>query len=188
MRQLKYLMVMSGLLLNVAVATAADESWTAIMCNPAPNCMGDCRPTAMVRSQSAAIPLGCRQMGIFPSYDFARRNADSFNGKPPAAGSVESFDRYFSEGERYRKLGDGLSSRQMYQKAASQAAVMDEALLVGEALLAVGDVQGGIDALTRARDLSSRKIQYSMVGDAFKKADRLDQAQICYDRARNATQ
>lgn len=175
-------------LLNFSSLAVAEESWRVLMCNPAPMCIGDCRPMAMVRRQSVGIPSGCSQMGTYPSYDFARRNADSFNGKPPSFGSLDNFDYYFAEGERYRALDDRLNAQRLYQSAASKASGMDEVLLVGEAMVAVGDVQGGISTLVRARDLSSRKVQLTMVGDAFKKAERMDQAQICYDRARNASQ
>lgn len=174
--------------LSFSLTAIAEESWAVIMCNPSPMCIGDCRPLALIRPQFAAIPAGCGLMGTYPSYDFARRNADSVNGKAPAVGGLDNFDYYFIEGERYRVLGDRLSAQKLYQNAASKASVMDEALLVGEALIAAGDTQGGISALMRARDLSGRKAQYMMVGDAFKKAERMDQAQICYDRARSATQ
>lgn len=184
-----YKLFMLGLAcLSFSRIATAEESWTVIMCNPSPMCIGDCRPMALIRPQSAAIPAGCNRMGSYPSYDFARRNADSFNGKAPTAGGTDSFDYYFAEGERYRVLGDKLNAQKYYQNAAARASVMDEVLLVGEALIAMGDMQGGISALTRARDLSGRKVQYLMVGDAFKKIERMDQAQICYDRARNATQ
>lgn len=188
MPQLCKLVIMGLAFLSVSLTAAAEESWAVIMCNPSPTCIGDCRPLALIRPQSAATPTGCSLMGTYPSYDFARRNADSFNGKAPAVGGLDSFEYYFAEGERYRVLGDKLNAQKFYQNAAARASVMDEVLLVGEALVAIGDAQGGVSALTRARDLSSRKAQYMMVGDAFKKAERMDQAQICYDRARNATQ
>ena len=186
-RILKVLLLTVGLL-NFSLPAVAVESWAVIMCNPAPMCIGDCRPIALVRPLLAAAPIGCSQMGTYPSYDFARRNADSFNGRPPAIGGLDNFDYYFTEGERYRALGDKLNAQKFYQNAASKASTMDEMLLVGEAMVAFGDVQAGISTLVRARDLSSRKVQLTMVGDAFKKAGRMDQAQICFDRARNASQ
>lgn len=175
-------------LLNFSLPAVAEESWGVILCNPAPMCVGDCRPMALVRPHSAAVPAGCNPIGSFPSYDFARRNADSFNGKPPAVGGLDNFDYFYAEAERFRAIGDRLNAQKWYQNAAAKASVMDEVLLVGEAMIANGDVQDGVSALVRARDLSSRKAQLTMVGDAFKKADRMDQAQICYDRARNASQ
>lgn len=188
MSQFRKLFIIGLALLGVSVTAAAEEAWTMMMCNPSPMCMGDCRPLALVRPQSVAIPAGCSRMGSYPSYDFARRNADSFNGKAPSAGGTDSFDHYFAEAERYRAQGDMLNAQKFYQNAEARASIMDEVLLVGEALIAIGNMQGGIAALTRARDLSSRKVQLLMVGDAFKKIERMDQAQICYDRARNATQ
>ena len=184
-----YKLIILGLaFLSFSLTAAAEESWAVIMCNPSPLCIGDCRPLALIRPQSATIPAGCSLMGTYPTYDFARRNADSFNGRAPTIGGLDNFDYYFTEGERYRLLGDKLNAQKLYQNAAAKASGMDEVLLVGEALIAIGDMQGGISALTRARDLSGRKVQYLMVGDAFKKIERMDQAQICYDRARNANQ
>lgn len=174
--------------LGFSMAATAGETWTVVMCNPAPMCTGDCRPLAIVRPQSAGVPAGCNQMGSYPSFDFARRNADSFNGKAPGMGGMEGFEYHFAEAERYRAAGDTINSRKFYTNAAARASAVEEVLLVGEALIASGDMFGGIEQLKRARDLSSRKVQYQMVGDAFKKIDRLDQAQICYDKARNATQ
>lgn len=188
LRFFKKILLSAAILLNFSLPAAADESWLVIMCNPSPMCIGDCRPLAMVRPQSAAVPSGCSQMGTYPAYDFARRNADSFNGKPPAMGGLDDFDYYFNEGERSRAMNDRLGAQRLYLTALSKASAMDEVLIAGEALIAVGATQEGISALMRARDLSSRKVQYTMVGDAFKKAERMDQAQICYDRARNANQ
>lgn len=167
--------------------TVHAEDWSVLMCNPAPTCTGECRPQAIVRPQSATAPTGCGVMGRYQSYDFARRSADSFNGKPPSLGGLNSFEFSFNEAERLRALGDWHNAQQQYRDALSKASGMDEVLTVAEALVAGGDVQAGIAALTRARDLSSSKAQYTMVGDAFTKAGRPDQARICYERARDSS-
>lgn len=186
MYKLRSLLLGVGLL-GASLAAQAEESWSVLMCNPAPTCTGECRPLALVRPQSAAITSGCSPMGKYQSYDFARRSADSFNGKPPSLGGLDSFGYSYSEAERLRALNDWYGAQQQYRDALSKASGMDEVLLVAEALVAGGEVQAGITALTRARDLSSMKAQLTMVGDAFTKAGRPDQARICYERARDST-
>ena len=185
--RIAYSMLLAAGLLATSLASRAEEGWKVLMCNPAPTCTGECRPLALVRPQSATFTQGCNGMGSYQSYEFARRNADSFNGKPPSLGGHDSFGYSYSEAERLRVMGDWYAAQQQYRDAMAKATGMDEVLLVAEGLIAGGDVQAGITALTRARDLSSMKSQYTMVGDAFGRAGRPDQARICYERARDST-
>jgi tetratricopeptide (TPR) repeat protein len=169
----------------------ANDFWTVLMCQPAPTCIGDCRPQAMVFKQAAASQpalKGCIQTATYPSYDFARRSADTMNGRPPQPPSLSSFDFYFSEGEKFRARNDRINALNMYQNAASRAGSMEEWYYLAESYAAMNDTAKTWDALARAKDLSSRKLQYQLVGDAFAKAGRHDQAQQLYDKMRNATQ
>lgn len=184
MSMFRFSLLVTGLL---QFGTAhADGAWAVWMCNPEVTCIGDCRPLAIVPPKSATLLPGCGSIGNYQSYDFARRNADSFNGKPPAMGGMDSFDYYFNEGELARALNNSFNAQKLYRDAMSRASSMDELLVVGEALIEVGDIQNGIGALVRAKELSNRKVQFMMLGDAFKKAERMDQARICYDKARDS--
>ena len=167
----------------------ASENWEVILCNPAPTCVGDCRPWAVARPQAAGpAPAGCMPSGSYPSYEFAKRSADMLSGKAPGGAGFSEFDRFYSDGDRYRKSKDLFNGGQAYQNAASRAGSLEEYLYVAEALMAVNDLQGAWNALLRARDLATRKAQFTLVGDAFARSGRSDQAQISYDRARMATQ
>ena len=167
----------------------AAENWQVVNCNPDVRCTSECRTWAYVRSYSSTTtPAGCILGGVYPSFDFAKRNADLISGRPPGVSMGQGFDHAFQEGERLRKNGDAYNAKLMYQNAVRKAATMEEFLYAGEALLAIGDSWNAIDALTRARDLSSRKVQFMLTGDALTKAGRTDLARDAYDRAAKATQ
>lgn len=181
----------SGLALLIALPAPAlsQEIWEVLLCNPAPTCVGDCRPWAVARPQPAgAAPAGCMASGSFPSFEFARRNADVLSGRMPGGGGFSEFDRFYAEGDRYRRANDMFNARLAYQNAATRAGSLEEFLYAAHALTAVNDMQGAWTALARARDLAFRKTQMTLVGDAFARAGRADQAQLLYERARLATQ
>lgn len=170
-------------------AALSQEMWEVLLCNPAPTCVGDCRPWAVARPQPGGIaPAGCMASGSFPSFEFARRNADVLSGRMPAGAGFSEFDRFYADGDRYRKANDLFNARLSFQNAATRAGSLEEFLYAAHALMAVNDMQGAWNVLSRARDLAKRKAQMTVVGDAFAKAGRADQAQQLYERARMATQ
>lgn len=177
-----------ALVMSLPSPALANETWEVIMCNPAPSCVGDCRPWAVARPQSAnPAPPGCMPGGSYPGFEFARRNADALSGKSPGGGFSE-FDRFYADGDRYRRSNDMMNARLAYQNAGSRAGSLEEYLYVAHALLAVNDQQGAWNALFRSRELANRKAQLTLVGDAFAKAGRDDQARLCYEQARVAAQ
>lgn len=181
----------SGMALLVALPAPAlsQEIWEVLLCNPAPTCVGDCRPWAVARPQPAGVaPAGCMASGSFPSFEFARRNADVLSGRMPSGAGFSEFERFYAEGNRHRKANDTFNARLAYQNAANRAGSLEELLYAAHALMAVNDMQGAWNMLFRARDLATRKAHMTLVGDAFAKAGRADQAQLLYERARLATQ
>lgn len=178
-----------ALVVSLPSLALANETWEVIVCNPAPSCVGDCRPWAVARPQAASpAPPGCIPGGSYPGFEFARRNADALSGAALGGAGFSEFDRFYADGERYRKSNDMTNARLAYQNAASRASSLEEYFYVAHALLAVNDQQGAWNALFRARDMASRRAQLTVVGDAFAKSGRADQAQLCYERARMAAQ
>lgn len=179
----------AALVASMSSPAFANEIWEVILCNPAPTCVGDCRPWAVARPQPAnPAPAGCMASGSYPSFEFARRNADVLSGRMGSGSGFSEFDRFFADGDRYRRSNDAFNARLAYQNAANRAGSLEEYLYAAQALMAVNDMQGAWNLLNRARDLANRKAQLTVVGDAFAKAGRADQAQLCYERARMATQ
>lgn len=178
-------------LLAVACALPAAVSaqvWEVIVCNPLPTCQGDCRPWALARQPGTPPPQGCSPTGTFPSFELAKRNADVMSGKPPSMPAPGSFEFYMAESERFRQRGDMINARNMLQNAASRASSLEDSLYVSSAFGSIGDLPAALNALTRAKDLASRRAQFQIVGDAYMKLGRADLAQQMYDRARTATQ